>query len=505
MRSIAKAAILAGSLLASVMALNASAQTLRIGLAEDPDALDPAQSATFVGRIVFASFCDKLVDTDPKLNIVPQLATSWEWAADGKALTMKLRQGVTFHDGAPFDAEAVKININRYKIAEYSKRKSELKSVIGVTVIDPLTVRLELSAPDAPLLSILADRAGMMVSPKAIADLGVNLPTKPVCAGPFKFIERLPQQKIVFEKFDAYWNKDNIHLQQIVYTPMADVSVRTTNVRAGSLDIAERLQATDLKTLAADKNVRVTTSTALAYNILSINVANGPRAAASVLSNPLIREAFELSVDRDTIMQVVFDGEFVSTNQPQAVDNSWYVKEQPVPKRDVEKAKKLIAQAGVTKPSFTLTVNQSPSDQQIAQIIQSMAAESGFDVKLEVLEANTLISNASKGLYDAAITLWSGRADPDGNVSIWIACEGFVNWGKYCNKDVDDALSAARTKTDPAERKKDYTTAANIYLKDRPDLFLFNYKWIWGLNPKVNGYVPNPDGIIRLQGIKISG
>ena len=115
MRSIAKAAILAGGLLASVMALGASAQTLRIGLAEDPDALDPAQSATFVGRIVFAAFCDKLVDTDAKLNIVPQLATSWEWSADGKALTMKLRQGVTFHDGAPFDAEAVKVNIDRYK------------------------------------------------------------------------------------------------------------------------------------------------------------------------------------------------------------------------------------------------------------------------------------------------------------------------------------------------------------------------------------------------------
>ena len=226
MKSITKIAILAGGLLASVMALSASAQTLRIGLAEDPDALDPAQSATFVGRIVFASFCDKLVDTDAKLTIIPQLATSWEWAADGKALTMKLRQGVTFHDGAPFDAEAVKVNIDRYKTADYSKRKGELKSVTSVTVIDPLTVRLDLSAPDAPLLSILADRAGMMVSPKAIAALGVNLPTKPVCAGPFKFVERLPQQKIVFEKFDDYWNKANIHLQQVVYTPMADVSVR---------------------------------------------------------------------------------------------------------------------------------------------------------------------------------------------------------------------------------------------------------------------------------------
>ena len=159
------------SLIALAVISGADAQTMRIALAEDPDALDPAQGATFVGRIVFASVCDKLIDTDEQLNYVPQLATAWEWSADTKSLTMKLRSGVVFHDGTAFDAQAVKTNIDRYKTADYSKRKGELKSVTNVAIVDPLTVRFELSSPDAPLLSILSDRAGMMVSPRAEPEL----------------------------------------------------------------------------------------------------------------------------------------------------------------------------------------------------------------------------------------------------------------------------------------------------------------------------------------------
>jgi peptide/nickel transport system substrate-binding protein len=202
-------------------------------------------------------------------------------------------------------------------------------------------------------------------------------------------------------------------------------------------------------------------------------------------------------------MQVVFDGEFVATNQPQAVDSPWYIKDRPIPQRDVEKAKKLLAAAGVSKPSFTLSVTQNPVDGQIAQVIQSMAGEAGFDVKVEVLESNTLTGNTIKGVYDAATVIWSGRTDPDGNISFWLACDGFLNWGKYCNKDVDAALAAARSKVNPTERLVDYTKAAHIYLQERPHLFLFNHKWIWGLSAKMDGFVPNPDGIIRLHGVKL--
>ena len=484
----------------------ADAQTLRIGLQEDPDRLDPAQGATFVGRVVFAAVCDKLIDTDAKLNYVPQLATEWAWAADNKSLTLKLRPGVVFHDGTAMDAEAVKVNIDRYRTADYSRRKAEVKSIANVVVVDAATVRLELSQPDAPLLSVLADRAGMMLSPKALAVDGQNIANKPICTGPFKFVERIAQQKIVFERFDQYWDKSRIHLQQIVFQPIADTTVRTVNLLSGGLDLAERLQPSDLKQLKADKRVKVASSTALAYNTMSINVANGAKAANSVLAkDPRVREALELSLDRQALVQVVFDGEFVATNQPHSIENPWYIKELPVPARDLARAKALLSEAGVTKPAFTLSVTNNPVESQLAQVIQAMAGEAGFDIKIELIEQNTLIANATKGDYEAAVVIWSGRADPDGNISIWLACDGFINWGKYCNKDMDQALAAARSKTEPAARLADYTAAAKLYLKDRGHIFLYNHKWLWGLADKVDGFAAHPDGIIRLQDVKVRG
>ncbi len=163
---------LAPAALAAALALAAplaAASNLRIALQADPDALDPAQGVSYVGRVVFTGLCDKLVDIDRNLAYVPQLATEWSWSADNLALTMKLRKGVVFHDGTPFDAAAVKANIERYKTAPESKRKTELKEVRAVEAVDPETVRFVLSEPYAPLLGILSDRAGMMVSPKAIA------------------------------------------------------------------------------------------------------------------------------------------------------------------------------------------------------------------------------------------------------------------------------------------------------------------------------------------------
>ena len=146
--------------------------TLRIGLAEDPDILDPTLARTYVGRIVFASFCDKLFDIDEKLNIVPQLALSHETSADGKEVTIKLRPGVKFHDGEPFDAEAAKFSLERHLTMPGSFRKPELAAVDHVDVVDPLTIKLVLKAPFSPLIAQLTDRAGMMVSPKAAKEAG---------------------------------------------------------------------------------------------------------------------------------------------------------------------------------------------------------------------------------------------------------------------------------------------------------------------------------------------
>ncbi len=202
------------ALLLSVAAGAAGAQTLRVGLAEDPDVLDPTLARTFVGRIVFAALCDKLLEIDEKLAIQPQLATSWEWSADNKALTMKIRPGVTFHDGEKLDAAAVKFNLERHKTMQGSNRRGELAPLAGVDVVDAMTVKLNLSAPFSPLLAALADRAGMMVSPKAAQAAGANFGAKPVCSGPFKFVERVAQDRIVLERYDGYWNKAQVHFDK---------------------------------------------------------------------------------------------------------------------------------------------------------------------------------------------------------------------------------------------------------------------------------------------------
>ena len=226
---------LALALLLSVAAIGAAAaQTnLRIGLAEDPDVLDPTLARTYVGRIVFASLCDKLFDIDDKLNIVPQLALGQETSSDGKTVTIKLRPGVKFHDGEPLDAAAAKYSLDRHLTMKGSFRKPDLGSVDKVEVVDPMTIKLILKEPFSPLLAQLTDRAGMMVSPKAAEAAGDKFGLHPVCAGPYKFVERVQQDRIVVEKFADYWNKDKIFIDKITYLPIVDGTVRLANLQVG--------------------------------------------------------------------------------------------------------------------------------------------------------------------------------------------------------------------------------------------------------------------------------
>src|ERR1700753_3689814 len=261
--------------LAMSMAASAQAQTtLRIGLAEDPDMLDPSLGRTYVGRIVFSAFCDKLFDIDEKLNIVPQLALSHETSADGKTMTIKLRSGVKFHDGEAFDAEAAKFSLDRHLTFPTSFRKPELATVDHVDVVDPLTIKLVLKAPFSPLISQLADRAGMMVSPKAAKAEGDKFGLHPVCAGPYKFVERVQQDRIVFEKFADYWNKDNIFIDRIVYLPIVDSTVRLANLKSGGLDLIERVLATDINDVRADSRLKLSTVIELGYQGITLNIGH---------------------------------------------------------------------------------------------------------------------------------------------------------------------------------------------------------------------------------------
>src|ERR1700759_565779 len=267
-------AVAAAALLLSLQAGAFAPTTLRIGVAEDPDILDPTMARTYVGRIVFSAFCDKLFDIDEKLNIVPQLALSYSTSDDGKEVAIKLRPGVKFQDGEPFDAEAAKFSLERHLTFPGSFRKPELASLDHVDVVDPLTIKLVLKTPYSPLIAQLTDRAGMMVSPKAAKEEGDKFGQHPVCAGPYKFVERVPQDRIVFEKFADYWNKDNVFVDKVVFLPIVDATVRLANLKSGSRDPIGRGLAPDGKEVRADPKSVLSTAAELGYYGLTINIKN---------------------------------------------------------------------------------------------------------------------------------------------------------------------------------------------------------------------------------------
>jgi peptide/nickel transport system substrate-binding protein len=493
---------LMAALLVSISTGVRAETTLRIGLAEDPDILDPSLARTYVGRIVFAAVCDKLFDIDEKLNIVPQLALSYETSTDGKAMTIKLRPGVKFQDGEALDAEAAKFSIERHMTFPGSFRKSELANVDHVEVVDPLTIKLVLKTPYAPLIAQLTDRAGMMVSPKAAKEEGDKFGLHPVCAGPYKFVERVQQDRMVFERFNDYWNKDNVFIDKIVYLPIVDATVRLANLKSGGLDLIERVLATDIKDVRSDSNLVLSTAPELGYLGLTINIKNDKNKGALSQSEK-VRQALDLSIDREAVNQVVFNGEFTPGNQWISPQHPYYQTAFPVRPRDIEKAKALLKEAGVTPPvTVDMMVPKGSENEAVAQVIQSMAAEAGFEVKIRVIEFATSFKDATAGNFQVFQINWSGRIDPDGNSYVFLHSGAAQNDGGYSNPEADKLMEDARLIADPAERKAIYEKLTKIVLNDEPIIYLYHRKWLIAHIKKLEGYRQMPDGLVRVVGLK---
>jgi peptide/nickel transport system substrate-binding protein len=492
------------ALLALSTSIATAQTTLRVGLAEDPDILDPTLSRTYVGRIVYASICDKLFDIDEKLNVIPQLALSHETSADGKTVTIKLRPGVTFHDGEKLDAEAAKYSLERHLTMQGSYRRPEVAAIASVEVVDPLTIKLNLKAPFSPLISQLTDRAGMMLSPKAAKEMGDKFGLKPVCAGPYRFVERVQQDRIVVEKFQDYWNKANVHIDRIVYRPITDSTVRLANLKSGGLDLIERLLATDVKEVKSDSRLKLASALELGYQGMTINIANGDKAKNPLGQHAKVRQALTYAIDREALTQVVFNGEFVPGNQWINPEHPYYQKGIPVPKRDVAKAKALLKEAGVTGPiTIDLMVPNNPETRQVAEVIQAMAGEVGFDMKIRVTEFATSLKQAEAGEYQAYLVGWSGRTDPDGNLYIFHKCKAPQNNHGFCSAEIDKLLDDARMVSEPAKRKAIYEKVAQTLIPESGILYLYHRRTFIAHTAKLEGYKQIPDGLVRVVGLRL--
>jgi peptide/nickel transport system substrate-binding protein len=217
-----------------------------------------------------------------------------------------------------------------------------------------------------------------------------------------------------------------------------------------------------------------------------------------------VREAFELSLDRDAIVQVAMDGEALSGNQWVAPTNTWYAKNVPIPKRDLNRAKALLREAGVTNPTFTLMTPTTSDAQRTAQVVQAMAKEAGFDVKIQSTEFSTSLDLADKGQYEAYVLAWSGRADPDGNLFSFHACKQPLNYAGYCKPEVDQLVTQSRATLDAAQRLKIFEQIAAHVANDRPIVYIYHRHWLWAYTGKLSGLRTVPDGLVRLQGLKMN-
>jgi peptide/nickel transport system substrate-binding protein len=418
-------------------------------------------------------------------------------------MTIKLRPGVRFHDGEALDAEAAKFSIERHMTFPGSFRKSELASVDHVEVVDPLTIKLVLKTPFAPLLSQLTDRSGMMVSPKAAKEAGDKFGLHPVCAGPYKFVERVQQDRMVFEKFADYWNKDNVFIDRVVFLPIVDATVRLANLKSGGLDLIERVLATDIKDVRADNRLVLSTAPELGYLGLTINVANDKNKGALSQSEK-VRQALDLSIDREALNQVVFNGEFTPGNQWVSPSHPYYQKAFPIRPRDIEKAKALLKEAGVSTPvSVDLMVTKGAENEAVSQVIQSMAAEAGFDLKIRVIEFATSFKQAQAGEFQIFQINWSGRIDPDGNSYVFLHTKAPQNDGGYSSPEADKLMEEGRLVADPAQRMAIYQKLTKLVLNDEPIIYLYHRKLLFAHTKKLEGYRQMPDGLVRVIGLKL--
>jgi peptide/nickel transport system substrate-binding protein len=501
-----KITVWVGGFLLATAAAASFAQTLRIGMQEDPDTLDPHRSRTYVSRIVFTSLCDKLVDIDAKLQFVPQLAKSWSWSPDNKVLTFKLRNDAVFHDGAKFDAVAAKANLDRARTMKESQRKGELASIQQVDAPDPTTLVITVKQPDATLLAQLSDRAGMMLSPESFkaADSATTVGRNPVCSGPYKFVERVQNDRIVLEKFDKYYDAKDFSFKKVVFMPIPDTTVRLQNLRSGSIDILERLNPSDVAQVKKDPSLVFQPITGLGFQQFMFNVSNGPQAKTNPFSNKLVRQAFQLTIDRDAINQVIGGGIFVPAQQPFPQASPYLSDKFPVTKPDIAKAKALLKKAGMETVKAQLTFGNNTIASSTAEMVQAMAAQAGFQLSLRPTEYAAMLAEDAKGNFQVDLRGWSGRVDPDGNIYAFVTCGGALNDGKYCNPEVDKLLKQARTVPDVTQRKAIYDQAQAILQDELPSLYTYYQPWPFVVRKSVHGFVPYPDGMIRLKGVSIA-
>ncbi|MET0219136.1 MAG: ABC transporter substrate-binding protein [Tardiphaga sp.] len=473
-------------------AMAQESKTLTVGIVSDPVTLDPALMASFFEVSVQYNLHEPLVHVTPDLKIEPGLASVE--TPDPLTYLFTLKPNLTFHDGTPIDAAAVKANFDRMlDPATASPRRSELAPIDQVEVTGPLTFTLKLKMAYAPLLQVLSNRAGMMVSPTAVKALGADFATRAVGAGPYKLVSWTKNSELVLERFAGYW-RGPAPIERIVFRPIADETVRLTNLRSGTVQLVDAVPAQAVGQLGREPSITLKQAPGLGFNAFSFNTTKAP------FNDVRVRQAFTTAIDKQAILRVVYFGTGSVAQGAIPPSMAWVHDPAFMPyKASAEAARKLLAEAGVTTPvPVSITVTNSPAQVRTAEVMQAQANQAGFKVEIKQIDATSLITVLRQKDFDLCMSPWSGRSDPDGNIYNYLTKNGPNNFMGYQSDKVTDLLDKARSAPAQADRAKLYREAETQIAADAPMLFL-TFPATLQASSKSLAWLQYPDGAFRLQ------
>jgi peptide/nickel transport system substrate-binding protein len=471
--------------------------TLQVGLADDPPELDPHLTSSNASRTVLHNIFATLVEVDDELQIQPELAERWEVSDDGRSYTFHLREGVTFHDGADFNAEAVAYNFARMQDTEFgSARAGELAFVEEVIVDGPHQVTVRLSQPFGAFLPALASWSGMMVSPTAAEEHGRDFGQVLVGAGPFRFVERIRDDRVVLERFDNYFKEDLPYLDRVVYRPFVDAEARMVNLETGSIHIINTVPGRGVGRLQQNDDIEVSIVGGLGFRGIWVNVTS------EELGSRERRAALSACIDRRVVVDSIFGEAAVPALGP--FSPATWVVDSPdeAPERDVERARELLEEAGVPDGfSFPLLITPDDESIRVASMYAAMCSEVGIDIELQQVEFGTILSRMSDANYAGAQIELSPRNDPDLSAHPWFHSEGGVNFSHYESEEMDRLLDEARAAVDQEERRELYREALDLFNTDFPYIFVYHLQEMKAYRDNLRGYRHIPDSMMRFEDV----
>jgi peptide/nickel transport system substrate-binding protein len=469
--------------------------SLIAAIAGEPDQLDPQKTSAYFSFEVLENVYDTLVEPDADLEMRPALAESWDVSPDQLHWTFHLRKGVAFHDGSPFSADDVVYSYRRI-IDEKLSNSYRFSSVTAVDAIDPATVRITVSKPTPNLLVNIGGFKGMAIVQRKNVESGA-IATHPIGTGPFAFKAAKSGDSITLVVNKNYWGGAPA-ISGVTFRFIPEASTALSALQASEIDWTDSIPPQRVDELKGDDSITLGVTPSNDYWYLTLNEARPP------WNDVRVRQAIAYGIDRGAIVQATSYGTATANQLAIPAGSPWFTEYHRY-SYDVDKAKELLAQAGVKNPTLDMmATTEYPETVTAAQIIADNLAPLGITVKIRTVDFATWLDEQSKGNFDMLMMGWLGNIDPDDFYYNQHHTGAKSNAQKFSNIDVDALLDSGRTETNREVRKEDYAKAATIIADEVSYIYLYNPSVIQAWSKRLSNYAARRDGAVRFKTARLS-